>query len=163
MLLNEVCLWKVWLWSKFMQCSMLVSWILQVIATLSPLLILPPNWKFIANLRFATLSWRTYLYRSWEHLVLFLQRFIHNIRTIQGSLIVSSFVSIILGFSKGWGNFTRWGIVFLWIYFCILLYTSDTLILVINEFLGGNQDAFIRISFFLTIYAGSSVQLSLCL
>ncbi|XP_021718730.1 nucleobase-ascorbate transporter 3-like [Chenopodium quinoa] len=35
------------------------------------------------------------------------QRFIHNIRTVQGSLIVSSFVSIILGFSKAWGNFTR--------------------------------------------------------
>ncbi|KAL2895114.1 Nucleobase-ascorbate transporter 3 [Bienertia sinuspersici] len=35
------------------------------------------------------------------------QRFIHNIRTIQGSLIVSSFVCIILGFGKAWGNFTR--------------------------------------------------------
>lgn len=35
------------------------------------------------------------------------QRFVRNIRTIQGSLIVSSFISIILGFSKAWGNFTR--------------------------------------------------------
>ncbi|KAH9624639.1 hypothetical protein KSS87_000794 [Heliosperma pusillum] len=35
------------------------------------------------------------------------QRFVHNIRTIQGSLIVSSFVSIILGYSKVWGNLTR--------------------------------------------------------
>lgn len=35
------------------------------------------------------------------------QRFIHNIRTIQGSLIVSSFISIILGYSKLWGNLTR--------------------------------------------------------
>ncbi|KAK9748341.1 hypothetical protein RND81_02G050800 [Saponaria officinalis] len=35
------------------------------------------------------------------------QRFIHNIRTIQGSLIVSSFVSIILGYSKAWGNLAR--------------------------------------------------------
>lgn len=35
------------------------------------------------------------------------QRFVHNIRTVQGSLIVSSFISIILGFSKAWGNFTR--------------------------------------------------------
>ncbi|GAB2246801.1 hypothetical protein Droror1_Dr00006683 [Drosera rotundifolia] len=35
------------------------------------------------------------------------QRFIHTIRTIQGSLIVSSFIIILLGFSKAWGNFTR--------------------------------------------------------
>ncbi|XP_031405434.1 nucleobase-ascorbate transporter 3 isoform X2 [Punica granatum] len=34
-------------------------------------------------------------------------RFVYNMRTIQGSLIVSSFVNIILGFSKAWGNFTR--------------------------------------------------------
>jgi len=35
------------------------------------------------------------------------QRFLHIIRTIQGCLIVSSFVNIILGFSKTWGNLTR--------------------------------------------------------
>lgn len=35
------------------------------------------------------------------------QRFLRNIRTIQGSLIVSSFISIILGYSKLWGNITR--------------------------------------------------------
>uniref|UniRef100_A0A7N0SXN4 Nucleobase-ascorbate transporter 3 n=1 Tax=Kalanchoe fedtschenkoi TaxID=63787 RepID=A0A7N0SXN4_KALFE len=35
------------------------------------------------------------------------QRFIHSMRTIQGSLIVSSFVNIILGYSKVWGHFTR--------------------------------------------------------
>ncbi|CAM8935955.1 unnamed protein product [Rhodiola kirilowii] len=35
------------------------------------------------------------------------QRFIHSMRTIQGSLIVSSFVSIILGYSKVWGHFIR--------------------------------------------------------
>ncbi|XP_062158246.1 nucleobase-ascorbate transporter 3 [Alnus glutinosa] len=35
------------------------------------------------------------------------QRFLHTIRTIQGSLIVSSFVNIFLGFSKLWGNLTR--------------------------------------------------------
>lgn len=35
------------------------------------------------------------------------QRFLRNIRTVQGSLIVSSFISIILGYSKLWGNFTR--------------------------------------------------------
>ncbi|XP_056694573.1 nucleobase-ascorbate transporter 3-like [Spinacia oleracea] len=35
------------------------------------------------------------------------QRFFHNIRTIQGYLIVSFFVSIILVFNKAWGNFTK--------------------------------------------------------
>ncbi|ESW32808.1 hypothetical protein PHAVU_001G018700 [Phaseolus vulgaris] len=35
------------------------------------------------------------------------ERFIYTIRTIQGSLIVSSFVNIFLGFSKAWGNLTR--------------------------------------------------------
>ncbi|XP_057973349.1 nucleobase-ascorbate transporter 3 [Malania oleifera] len=34
-------------------------------------------------------------------------RFVYTMRTIQGSLIVSSFVNIILGFSKTWGNLTR--------------------------------------------------------
>ncbi|KAI6688184.1 hypothetical protein NL676_025012 [Syzygium grande] len=34
-------------------------------------------------------------------------RFLYTMRTIQGSLIVSSFVNIILGYSKAWGNFTR--------------------------------------------------------
>ncbi|CAB4265825.1 unnamed protein product [Prunus armeniaca] len=35
------------------------------------------------------------------------ERFEVTMRTIQGSLIVSSFVNIFLGFSKAWGNFTR--------------------------------------------------------
>ncbi|GAB4851983.1 N-terminal acetyltransferase [Ancistrocladus abbreviatus] len=35
------------------------------------------------------------------------ERFVHTIRTIQGALIVSSFISIFLGYSKAWGNFTR--------------------------------------------------------
>ncbi|XP_050267280.1 nucleobase-ascorbate transporter 3 isoform X2 [Quercus robur] len=35
------------------------------------------------------------------------QRFLHTMRTIQGSLIVSSFVNIVLGFSKAWGRLTR--------------------------------------------------------
>ncbi|KAF8022927.1 hypothetical protein BT93_F0442 [Corymbia citriodora subsp. variegata] len=35
-------------------------------------------------------------------------RFLYTMRTIQGSLIVSSFVNIILGYSKAWGNFTRY-------------------------------------------------------
>ncbi|KOM33757.1 hypothetical protein LR48_Vigan01g331300 [Vigna angularis] len=35
------------------------------------------------------------------------ERFVYTIRTIQGSLIVSSFVNIFLGFSKTWGNLTR--------------------------------------------------------
>ncbi|KAK3039366.1 hypothetical protein RJ639_027615 [Escallonia herrerae] len=35
------------------------------------------------------------------------QRFVHTMRAIQGSLIVSSFINIILGFSRAWGNFTR--------------------------------------------------------
>ncbi|KAF9668610.1 hypothetical protein SADUNF_Sadunf14G0021500 [Salix dunnii] len=34
-------------------------------------------------------------------------RFVAIMRTIQGSLIVSSFVNIILGYSKGWGTLTR--------------------------------------------------------
>ncbi|KAI4389560.1 hypothetical protein MLD38_001775 [Melastoma candidum] len=34
-------------------------------------------------------------------------RFLYIMRTIQGSLIVSSFINIILGFSKVWGNLTR--------------------------------------------------------
>ncbi|WVY89353.1 hypothetical protein V8G54_034867 [Vigna mungo] len=36
-----------------------------------------------------------------------LWRFVYTIRTIQGSLIVSSFVNIFLGFSKTWGNLAR--------------------------------------------------------
>ncbi|KAL5777864.1 hypothetical protein ACOSP7_010790 [Xanthoceras sorbifolium] len=35
------------------------------------------------------------------------QRFLRTIRTIQGSLIVSSFVNMILGYSRVWGNLTR--------------------------------------------------------
>ncbi|KAH6796273.1 hypothetical protein C2S51_037259 [Perilla frutescens var. frutescens] len=35
------------------------------------------------------------------------QRFTHTMRAIQGSLIVSSFVNIILGYSNAWGNLTR--------------------------------------------------------
>ncbi|KAF5445017.1 hypothetical protein F2P56_034100 [Juglans regia] len=35
------------------------------------------------------------------------ERFVHTMRTIQGSMIVSSFVNIILGYSKAWGNLTR--------------------------------------------------------
>ncbi|GMH04061.1 hypothetical protein Nepgr_005900 [Nepenthes gracilis] len=35
------------------------------------------------------------------------ERFLHTLRTIQGSLIVSSFISIFLGYGKAWGNFTR--------------------------------------------------------
>ncbi|KAK2992330.1 hypothetical protein RJ640_020323, partial [Escallonia rubra] len=35
------------------------------------------------------------------------QRFVHTMRAIQGSLIVSSFINIILGFSRAWGNLTR--------------------------------------------------------
>ncbi|BFG17899.1 hypothetical protein CerSpe_041730 [Prunus speciosa] len=35
------------------------------------------------------------------------ERFEVTMRTIQGSLIVSSFVNIFIGFSKAWGNFTR--------------------------------------------------------
>ncbi|XWS48446.1 hypothetical protein CRYUN_Cryun13aG0077500 [Craigia yunnanensis] len=34
-------------------------------------------------------------------------RFVHGMRTIQGSLIVSSFVNIILGYSRAWGELTR--------------------------------------------------------
>lgn len=44
---------------------------------------------------------------SWSHWYGWLQRFTHTMRTIQGSLIVSSFVNIILGFSFAWGNLTR--------------------------------------------------------
>lgn len=34
------------------------------------------------------------------------EAFVHIIRTIQGSLIVASFVNIILGYSRAWGNLT---------------------------------------------------------
>lgn len=37
-----------------------------------------------------------------------LQRFRHTIRTVQGSLIISSFVNIIIGYSQAWGNLIRW-------------------------------------------------------
>ncbi|XP_054818532.1 nucleobase-ascorbate transporter 3 [Prosopis cineraria] len=36
------------------------------------------------------------------------ERFTYTIRTIQGSLIVSSFINIFLGYSKVWGNLTRY-------------------------------------------------------
>lgn len=36
------------------------------------------------------------------------EQFLHNIRTIQGSLIVCSFINIILGYSRTWGELTRW-------------------------------------------------------
>ncbi|KAL1353809.1 hypothetical protein HN51_042423 [Arachis hypogaea] len=35
------------------------------------------------------------------------ERFTYTMRTIQGSLIVSSFINIILGYSRAWGNLTR--------------------------------------------------------
>ncbi|KAI4316750.1 hypothetical protein L6164_024698 [Bauhinia variegata] len=35
------------------------------------------------------------------------ERFTYTMRTIQGSLIVSSFINIFLGYSKTWGNLTR--------------------------------------------------------
>ncbi|XP_031483831.1 nucleobase-ascorbate transporter 3 [Nymphaea colorata] len=35
------------------------------------------------------------------------QRFLHTIRAIQGSLIVTSFLNIILGYSRAWGAYTR--------------------------------------------------------
>ncbi|KAI5393088.1 nucleobase-ascorbate transporter 3 [Lathyrus oleraceus] len=35
------------------------------------------------------------------------ERFTHTMRTIQGSLIVSSFINIFLGYSRAWGNLTR--------------------------------------------------------
>ncbi|CAH9078033.1 unnamed protein product [Cuscuta europaea] len=35
------------------------------------------------------------------------ERFLHSMRAVQGSLIVSSFVNIFLGYGKVWGNLTR--------------------------------------------------------
>ncbi|KAA8537698.1 hypothetical protein F0562_027312 [Nyssa sinensis] len=35
------------------------------------------------------------------------ERFLHTMRAIQGSLIVSSIVNILIGYSKVWGSFTR--------------------------------------------------------
>ncbi|KAJ0086134.1 hypothetical protein Patl1_09036 [Pistacia atlantica] len=35
------------------------------------------------------------------------ERFLHTMRTIQGSLIVSAFLNIVLGYSRAWGNLTR--------------------------------------------------------
>ncbi|KAF8409998.1 hypothetical protein HHK36_002518 [Tetracentron sinense] len=37
----------------------------------------------------------------------YLQRFVHTMRSIQGALIVSSFFNIVIGYSKAWGNYTR--------------------------------------------------------
>ena len=38
----------------------------------------------------------------------FVQRFRHTMRTVQGSLIISSFVNIIIGYGQAWGNLIRW-------------------------------------------------------
>ncbi|CAH9111252.1 unnamed protein product [Cuscuta epithymum] len=35
------------------------------------------------------------------------ERFLHSMRAVQGSLIVSSFVNIVLGYGRVWGNLTR--------------------------------------------------------
>ncbi|XP_077215293.1 xanthine/uracil permease family protein isoform X2 [Tasmannia lanceolata] len=35
------------------------------------------------------------------------ERFVHTMRAIQGALIVSSFLNIIIGYSKAWGNYLR--------------------------------------------------------
>ncbi|PWA61436.1 Xanthine/uracil/vitamin C permease [Artemisia annua] len=35
------------------------------------------------------------------------ERFHHTMRAIQGSLIISSFINMILGFSRAWGDFTK--------------------------------------------------------
>ncbi|KAF6143425.1 hypothetical protein GIB67_029594 [Kingdonia uniflora] len=35
------------------------------------------------------------------------ERFVHTMRAIQGALIVSSFLNMILGYSQAWGNYTR--------------------------------------------------------
>ncbi|KAH7848616.1 hypothetical protein Vadar_005170 [Vaccinium darrowii] len=35
------------------------------------------------------------------------ERFLHTMRTIQGSLIVSSILNILIGYGKAWGKFTR--------------------------------------------------------
>ncbi|KAK1292934.1 Nucleobase-ascorbate transporter 3 [Acorus calamus] len=35
------------------------------------------------------------------------ERFVHTMRAIQGSLIVSSFVNVTIGYSKLWGNYSR--------------------------------------------------------
>lgn len=55
---------------------------------------------------------------SGDEFVVCLQRFLYTMRTIQGSLIVSSFVNIILGYSKAWGNFTRLVLSFLFNLLC---------------------------------------------
>ncbi|XP_076919608.1 nucleobase-ascorbate transporter 3-like isoform X2 [Bidens hawaiensis] len=35
------------------------------------------------------------------------ERFLHTMRAIQGSLIISSFINMLLGFSQAWGEFTK--------------------------------------------------------
>ncbi|ONK64833.1 uncharacterized protein A4U43_C07F30440 [Asparagus officinalis] len=35
------------------------------------------------------------------------ERFVHTMRAIQGALIVASFVNIVIGYSKAWGNISR--------------------------------------------------------
>lgn len=90
--------------ARVIQCLLLMSGINTLIQTLigSRLpVVMGPSYAYIIPVMTIINDNSAGNYDS-EH-----QRFIHNIRTIQGSLIVSSFVSIILGFSKGWGNFTR--------------------------------------------------------
>lgn len=38
----------------------------------------------------------------------FMQRFVYTMRAVQGSLMVSSIINIFLGFSRAWGNLTRY-------------------------------------------------------
>ncbi|KAI3673116.1 hypothetical protein L6452_39230 [Arctium lappa] len=35
------------------------------------------------------------------------ERFLHTMRAIQGSLIISSFINMLLGFTRAWGDFTK--------------------------------------------------------
>lgn len=90
--------------ARVIQCLLFMSGINTLIQTLigSRLpAVMGPSYAYIIPIMSIINDNNTGNYAS-EH-----ERFVHNIRTIQGSLIISSFVSIILGFSKAWGNFTR--------------------------------------------------------
>ncbi|KAL8166052.1 hypothetical protein V2J09_007551, partial [Rumex salicifolius] len=63
--------------------------------------VMGPSYAFIIPVMSITNGYRQSNFDT-EH-----QRFIHTIRTIQGSLIVASFIGILLGYTKVWAALTR--------------------------------------------------------
>ncbi|KAL8141147.1 hypothetical protein V2J09_007168 [Rumex salicifolius] len=63
--------------------------------------VMGPSYAFIIPVASIISDYNKKVFHS-EH-----ERFLHTIRTIQGSLIVSSFISIILGYGKAWASLMR--------------------------------------------------------